>query len=66
VTGEAFIGQYSRYHEIVGYPHDRDKHIAECKALDNSWREFPEGCENLIPCNPNKGITEQEAKLLID
>ena len=62
VTGEAYIGQYSRYHEIVGYLHDRNKHFAEWKALDDSWIEFPEGCENLIRCNPNTGITDQEGE----
>jgi hypothetical protein len=66
VTGEAYIGQYSRYHEIVGYLHNKDKHFAEWKALDDSWIEFPEDCENLIRCNPNTGITDQEVKLLID
>ena len=40
--------------------------FAEWKALDDSWIEFPEGCENLIRCNPNTGITDQEVKLLID
>ena len=65
VTGKAFIGQYARYHEIVGYLYDRDKHFVEWKALDDSWTEFPGGCENLIRCNPNTGITDREAKLLI-
>ena len=66
VTGEAYIGKYSRYHEIVGYLNDRDKHLATWKALDDSWIEFPEGCENLIRCNPNTGISDREVKLLID
>lgn len=66
VTGNAYIGQYARYHEIVGYLYDRDKHFAEWKALDDSWIEFPEGCENLIQCNPNTGITDQEVNLLIE
>ena len=66
VTGEAYIGQYSRYHEIVGYLHDRNKHFAEWMAIDDAWVEFPKYCENLIRCNPNTGITDQEVKLLID
>ena len=66
VTGNAYIGQYARYNEIVGYLYDRDKHFVEWKALDDSWTEFPDGCENLIRCNPNTGITDREAKLLID
>jgi hypothetical protein len=66
VTGEAFIGQYSRYHEIKAYLYDRDKYFAKWKALDDSWIEFPEGCENLIRCNPNTGITDQEVKQLSD
>ena len=66
VTGEAYIGQYSRYHEIVGYLHDRNKHFAEWMALDDACVEFPEYCENLIRCNPNTGITDQEVDLLLD
>jgi hypothetical protein len=66
VTGEAYMGQYSRYHEIVGYLYDREKHLANWKALDDAWVEFPQGCENLIRCNPNTGITVPEVKLLID
>jgi len=66
VTGNAYIGQYSRYHEIVGYLYDRGKHFAEWKALDDSWIEFPYGCENLIRCNPNTGITDQEVSQLLD
>jgi hypothetical protein len=66
VTSGAYIGKYPRYHEIIGYLHDRDKHLATWKALDDSWMEFPEECENLIRCNPNTGITDWEVKLLID
>ena len=66
VTGEAYVGQYSRYHEIVGYLHNKDKHLAKWKALDDSWIEFPEGCENLIRCNPNTGITNKEANHVLD
>ena len=66
VTGEAYIGKYSRYHEIVGYLYGRDKHLAEWRALDDSWIEFPEGCKNLIRCNPNTGISDREVELLID
>ena len=64
VTGEAYIGQYSRYHEIVGYLHDKDKHFTEWKAIDDSWIEFPEECENLIRCNPDTGITDIEISQL--
>jgi hypothetical protein len=66
ITGEAHIGQYSRYHEIVGYLHHKDPHFLEWKALDDSWIDFPEDCENLIRCNPNTGITDQEVKLLVN
>lgn len=64
VTGNAYIGQYARYHEIVGYLYDRDKHFVEWKALDDSWTEFPEDGENVIRCNSNTGITDREVKLL--
>ena len=66
LTGEAYIGQYARYHEIIGYLYDRDKHFAEWKALDDSWIEFSEDCESLIRCNPNTGITDQEVSQLLD
>ena len=66
VTGEPYMGQYARYHEIVGYLYDHDKHFANWRALDDSWAEFPEGCDNLITCNPNTGITKVEIEKLID
>ena len=66
VTGEPYMGQYARYHEIVGYLYDRDKHFANWRALDDSWREFPDGCDNLINCNPNTGLTDLEIGRLID
>ena len=66
VTGEPYIGKYSRYHEIVGYLNEREKRLADWRALDDSFLEFPEGCENLITCNPNTGITTQEVNQLID
>jgi len=66
VTGEAYMGQYARYHEIVGYLYDRDKHFAQWRALDDSYREFPDECDNLIACNPNTGLTKIELGRLID
>ena len=66
VTGEPYIGKYSRYHEIVGYLYDREKHLADWRALDDSLLEFPEGCENLIACNPKTGITHHEVSQLIE
>jgi len=53
---------------IASCPHGygRQRHFAEWMALDDSWIDFPEGCENLIRCNPNTGITDQEMKQLID
>ena len=55
VTGKAYTGHYARYHEIVGYLHDRDKQFAEWKAIEDSWLKFLEDCENLILCNPYTG-----------
>ena len=66
VTGEAYLGQYARYHEIVGYLYDRDKHFANWRALDDSWAEFPDGCDNLIGCNPNTGMTDLEVGQLLE
>lgn len=56
-TGEAYIGQHARQHEIgeflkrSGAPSDRS-----WRALDDAAWEFPPGLRNLIPCDSNTGL----------
>ena len=38
--------------------------IKDWRALDDSYWEFPQGCSQLIRCNPNTGLTQREVKLL--
>ena len=62
VTGEAYIGAYSRFHEINAYV---DLHgVSDWRALDDSYWEFPDKCPNLIRCNPNTGVTVSELEKL--
>ena len=51
ITGEAYIGAYARFHEINAYVLQHG--IKDWRALDDSYWEFPQGCSQLIRCNPN-------------
>lgn len=64
-TGEPYIGQYSRYNEILDYL-KASKLFNDVKwiALDDSLFEFPKNCEQLIVCNPNTGVSAKESGLL--
>ena len=64
ITGEAYIGAFSRFHEINAYAMRHG--IANWRALDDSYWEFPQGCSQLIRCNPNSGLTQREVKVLIE
>lgn len=58
ITGDPYIGAFARFHEINAYV---ELHrISDWRALDDSFWEFPQGCSNLIRCNPNTGITQLE------
>lgn len=62
-TGEPHIGRWPRYNEIKDFL--RYNAVgASWRALDDSWIEFPPGCPELIPCNPNSGIDKAQANLL--
>ena len=62
-TGKPEIGQWPRYSEIKQYLR-MNKPLAEGRALDDAFLEFPKDCPELIPCHPKYGITNQEiAKL---
>ena len=62
ITGEAYIGAYARFHEINAYAMQHG--IVNWRALDDSYWEFPQGCSQLIRCNPNSGLTQREVKVL--
>jgi hypothetical protein len=64
VTGDAYIGAYARFHEINAYAMQNG--ITNWRALDDSYWEFPQGCSQLIRCNPNSGLTQREVKTLIE
>ena len=64
VTEDAYIGAYARFHEINAYVLQHG--IVNWRALDDSYWEFPQGCSQLIRCNPNKGLTPHEVKLLTE
>ena len=60
VTGDAFVGRWPRYSEILI---DVSKRAAQgrWRALDDSWIEFPKDCPELIRCNPNVGMGSKES-----
>ena len=62
VTGEPYIGSYARFHEINAYVSAHG--ITDWVALDDAYWEFPKGCDQLIRCNPNTGLSRTEVKLL--
>ena len=62
VTGEPYIGAYARFHEINAYVLEQG--IADWRALDDAYWEFPKDCSQLIRCNPNTGLTASEVNRL--
>jgi len=64
VTGDAYIGPYPRYNEIQEYLTSRNKSLFAWRALDDSKLEFPNGCTDLILCDPNTGITSKQIQEL--
>jgi HAD domain in Swiss Army Knife RNA repair proteins len=62
VTGGAHIGKWPRFSEIQNYILQHG--CANWRALDDSFLEFPPRCPELIRCNPNDGVTTEQAKLL--
>ena len=62
VTGEPYIGSYARFHEINAYVQEQG--VNDWRAFDDAFWEFPKGCEQLIRCNPNTGLTVSEVNRL--
>ena len=47
---------HSRFKEIMQYMEDQQS--TDWIAVDDNWRSFPNGCDNLIRCNPKTGIDD--------
>ena len=60
VTGDAYVGPHPRYNEIKEYLTSRNKSLFSWRALDDSKLEFPNGCTDLILCDPNTGIATKQ------
>ena len=64
VTGDAYIGPYPRFNEIKEYLLSRNKSLYGWRALDDSKIEFPNGCTDLILCDPNTGLASKQIQEL--
>jgi hypothetical protein len=64
MTGDAYVGPHPRYNEIKEYLTSRNKSLFAWRALDDSKLEFPNGCTDLILCDPNTGITTKQIQEL--
>jgi len=62
-TGEALIGKWPRYNEIKNYLNQYAP-LADWRALDDSFFEFPKKCPELILCKAQEGFTNKEKSLL--
>ena len=60
VTGDAYVGPHPRYNEIKEYLMSHNKSFFSWRALDDSKLEFPNGCTDLILCDPNTGIATKQ------
>ena len=63
MTGNAVIGKYARYQEIMNHAQQLAPSTT-WRALDDSYWEFPTSCKELIRCNPNTGIGAKEVAQL--
>lgn len=54
-TGDPHDGEHARYHEILASLRDFGPGRA-WRALDDAAFEFPDGCQELILCDPNVGL----------
>ncbi|NDB61111.1 hypothetical protein EB001_22125 [bacterium] len=64
VTGDAYIGPHPRYNEIKEYLINHNKSFFSWRALDDAKLEFPNGCTDLILCDPNTGIATKQIQEL--
>ena len=64
VTGDAYVGPHPRYNEIKEYLMSHNKSFFSWRALDDAKLEFPNGCTDLILCDPNTGIATKQIQEL--
>jgi len=58
VTGSPVIGKHPRYQEIQTFLQSHG--ACNWRAIDDSYWEFPNNCQELIRCNANTGITDKQ------
>jgi hypothetical protein len=58
-TGLPEIGRWPRFSEIKQYLKTH-RPLADWRALDDAFLEFPKECPELILCHPKHGVTEKE------
>lgn len=65
-TGESYVGEHARYHEIEQWLARHAPGIDDdrWRALDDAAFEFPTGCRQLIHCDGAVGIGEREVAVL--
>lgn len=54
ITGPAHVGRHARWHEINTYCAAQG--VANWRALDDAFFEFPKDCEQLILCEGGRGL----------
>jgi HAD domain in Swiss Army Knife RNA repair proteins len=64
-TGAPYVGRFPRYNEIKEYLKEHEP-LADWRALDDSFLEFPKPCPELILCKAKTGITHNEIKKLVE
>lgn len=63
-----FLVAHTRHAEILEWIAQHD-YNGPWVALDDAWREFPDGCEQLIPCAMERGfdaIAEAVLRIYLD
>lgn len=62
VTGAAHVGRHARWNEINAYCAAQG--IANWRALDDAFFEFPKDCEHLILCEGGRGLEASQCEQL--
>lgn len=62
---EKFFIQKTRHAEILLWI-EQNAYTGSWVALDDSWREFPDPCQQLIRCETELGLTTEVERILVD